>query len=560
MTFHARVDGFIALTLAEIDIDRIALVVGPNAAGKSALVDGIACAVTGSHGARDVTAKKDMKALLHDGYRQAQAQIWDNDGNSASMHWPTAEHLTAGGGIHVDPISAGRARLTDLKPSERGDLIWRITASAITPEDIAEALRAARIPEGAIGPVLDHCKKDGIDAALHYYKQKRTKQKGVWEAATGESYGISKATDWAPTDWTHDLDKETEAGLQAAIDAARRDLDQAIGEGAVSQERRGALEHAAAGLGQAQAAFNLATSDLDTYQTQLDTAAEERAKLPESQPHGHVKCPKCGVALKIESKPAETRISLANEGPEIDPEELKQIRLQIADLDGKISRLRGQVGTAEQRLAGCRATLSTATQAHEQLQGLSSAETGEQDLASMRTALGVTEGRLRLFQVKARADAAQRQIAGLNIVTLILGPDGLKRTKIRAALDLVNTELAAMSKAMADFPTISIDDNFVVRAEARPFGLLSAGYQFAANAIIQVALARLQKAALVLIDGAEVLAGESRGALLKMVVRSELPAVIAMAVKRPDDVPDLAKMKLGKTYWIEDGRARPVSE
>ena len=73
------------------------------------------------------------------------------------------------------------------------------------------------------------------------------------------------------------------------------------------------------------------------------------------------------------------------------------------------------------------------------------------------------------------------------------------------------------------------------------------------RAALQIAIAQLEKAGLVIIDGADILDKDGRARLMNLVVGLGIPAVVCMTLNRPDMAPDLAAAGVGATYWVEKG-------
>jgi hypothetical protein len=120
------------------------------------------------------------------------------------------------------------------------------------------------------------------------------------------------------------------------------------------------------------------------------------------------------------------------------------------------------------------------------------------------------------------------------------------------------TQLAPLAAA-ADWSPVTVDPDMAIAYGGRAHALLSTSEQYRVRAVLQLALARLDKSAMVVLDAADVLDGTTRSGLFQMLDQAGLPALVCMTLTRPAHVPDLAAAGLGASYWIEDGMCRALA-
>ncbi len=89
--------------------------------------------------------------------------------------------------------------------------------------------------------------------------------------------------------------------------------------------------------------------------------------------------------------------------------------------------------------------------------------------------------------------------------------------------------------------------------------LLSGGEIYRLRAALQVAFAKIDGSAMVILDGADILDNQGRQGLIRMLAAAKVPALIGMTYAGPKAVPDLS-LAGGATYWIDGGIARPLAE
>jgi hypothetical protein len=66
-------------------------------------------------------------------------------------------------------------------------------------------------------------------------------------------------------------------------------------------------------------------------------------------------------------------------------------------------------------------------------------------------------------------------------------------------------------------------------------------------------MAKMDESAAVVIDEADILDQKGRNNLFALLKDTGIRAVVCMTANKPDVVPDLAKAKLGQSYWVKDG-------
>ncbi len=289
----------------------------------------------------------------------------------------------------------------------------------------------------------------------------------------------------------------------------------------------------------------------------LDKAKEERTTLPPGNVEGGMPCPHCGAFVVLRRvNLAETRLEAAEAS--IPQDELKARRMAIADADGRVSHLQGELAAANRAVEIARARMQSAAEASNRLALMPPVSSDANSAAATQNALVTAEARLLAWQRKNEADRLQVQISGNEKLLDILAADGLRAQKLARVLDLFNTRLGELAQ-VAEWGPVTIAPDMTLAYGGRPYPLLSTSEQYRVRAVLQVAMARLDNSAMVVLDAADVLDGTTRSGLFALLEDSGLPALVCMTLTRRQQVPDIAAAGLGQSYWLEGGNCTALS-
>jgi hypothetical protein len=186
---------------------------------------------------------------------------------------------------------------------------------------------------------------------------------------------------------------------------------------------------------------------------------------------------------------------------------------------------------------------------------------GAGDVASADAAAALERARRRLaaWRQKRDADELQQKIAGNDLVLDILAPEGLRARKLARVIELFNVaQLGRLSLAAGGWNQVTLDADMTLAYGGRPYPLLSTSEQYRVNLVLQVALAHLDKSAMVVIDAADVLDGTTRSGLFALLEEAGLPALICLTLTRRDQMPALDELGCGASYWLDSGVAQAL--
>lgn len=548
------------------------LICGPNEAGKSSIGDAIRLALTGE--SPRVEHKKDWPSLIRVGAQKGAKIVVEGgidlvdvvasvslpSGAAKRANVPESEALFSSLDPHwfvrLKP-DARRAFLLALMNinAEPGEIVRRLEARGVDAEKLKRV--APLIGKGTWESIADDCKK------------RATKLKGQWEAVTGEAWGEKKADGWIPTIATRP--DGTVAGVQQqidAVDAQIGDLNQRVGAHKARAEQVETLTARSAALAETAKlharrtdALNAVGKDLADGRARL---ADMKAKAEGGATPQHWPCPDCGSVLMHRQADG----SLIHfEAPE---------KIADAEARSKLPALEQAITVLERAHANAvrdvKASDDAAVQkasVDDQLAALPAAEAVDLDALAAelserqdyRRSLVKQQDQIRAVEAAIQSAATQRDIAAehhrdimqwLEIAELI-GPSGIPGDLLSEGLEPFNARLAEFA-GIAGWDAPVLTNDMTIRVSELPLGLGSESAKYRTHALIALTIAVLSGVRFALLDGAEVLVGPQRSALIRLVHAladaDEIDTVIVvMTLKEPP-------ARLPSTFshvWIEAG-------
>jgi hypothetical protein len=551
MTLDCKVRDYRGCERADVIVDPIALVAGPNGAGKTSFAQAIAAVLTGEALLRGVS--KQIAGVLVRGSQASGAATVQTESGTARVDWPACTRRTERQPPEASRFAAGIVSVADLPPAERTRAFAEVLKADPTRDDLAAAIgeHVELDDEAVTAAVWDLIERSGWDGALAARRERGAELKGQWRQITGANYGSRVAASWR-----RELEDErrTEAELAAVFEAARREHERAVGSSAASAADRQRMTELAGAQGDRNKALVDAEAAVAAAEAEVAKAREARRALPSGeQSEAEVGCPSCGTMLVVRrgasllDPPA---LELAGTTPKLTAAEVKERRMALATADGQIANREDVLRVAQRARSVADVELQAAIDAGLALAALPPASDHQVDPAATRAALDRAESYNAEVRAKRRADEIADRIAGNEIVLDLLAPDGLRARKLGAVVELFNERLAWLCAA-AGWRPLTIDTELELAYGGRRYPLLSASEQFRVRVILQVAMAKLDGSALVLIDAADILDGPGRADLFELLRTAGVPAIVCMTLARREQAPDLAVAGLGRTYWIE---------
>lgn len=540
----------------------ITMVCGSNGAGKSSLQESISMALRGQP-LRFDPAKKDMGMLVSEGAKDGAVRMWLDDDRLCSFALPSAEHqpaLLSDAELDYLPYLLDMARFSRDTADERRKLLFNLTGCTITPEIVGKRL----LDKGASPDKVDAIKPlllSGFPAACKEAKANATEAKGAWRAITGENYGTQKAEDWEPKAPENTVSGEDLTAAERDLAALELQTDKAIlkaneeasrvSNAEAKRQRLNELSELESLTSRRQAKLEADQNSLEEWKQKLAEAKTEAEKLSRydllhrlahaaknyvnANPIQGIEYDRLHAALSDYTQAHGIPQKADGSGdPELAKREqefagyVTQFERMVAndqrDLDASVR--------AKEEAEQIRADLNSIYPgALERLRTTAEALTEQRDqsrkaLADLRLAALQTSS----YQEQgAKAKAHHDDVKGWMLIANLLSPDALPTELLATALEPVNKALMELS-TQASWKATRIEADMSVRADNRPYELLSESEQWRCNALIALAIAKLSGIKLVVLDRFDVLDLPSRKQLLGMLLKQSRSGQIDSAI------------------------------
>lgn len=544
---------------ADLSGGPLLLVAGNNANGKTSVLTAIAAAGARLSSPEDRTKAEAQTLVLH-GQEQATVSI-ETDGGSVRLQLPSFKTIEDGAGVTMSRIAAGLESLVDISPAQRAAFLSQWIKAEPTEEDLLQAVKDAGLRETLSGAIWKAVQESGWNGAHKQAQESGTKLKGKWESLTASKrWGVNAGANWLPDGWREELRGITIEDAQAAVKRAAEELETAVASAAISADEMKKLEESAALLGQAKEQLAKREAAYAAAVKRLEDLRAERDELPIASGNvSELPCPCCGGILRIIEKDGVRKL-IESPKDEMSEAQRKEMRVKIAQLDGDIANATAEARAASQSLEAGKAAVLSATKSGEKLAAAKGKKGSADALSDARAAVEKAAQDADMVEVYVNATKTHSAIVTNLAIQLILSDGGLRKTVLnRKMKDFNEKEIAPVYKA-AGWPAVTLDANMEPMFDGFTYRDLSKSHQWIARTVLQIAIAKLDGSDMVLLDEADLLDKGNRNRLFGMLVKLKQPAVIGMTVNVPNLVPDLAAKKVGESYWIEAGIAKPLAK
>lgn len=542
----------------EIIVDKVTLLAGNNASGKSTFAMSLAAALTGSVSVVDGMKRNEDLFVVRDGQREGSIVVAGATG-SASLLLPAGKWQTKGNPACSSRIAVGGVALSQInKPSDRVSLMSEYIGLEPSEHEIREEMSLQGLDTFACH-LYAGIKTNGWDAMFDQAKKKGAELKAQWKYVTGgQSYGKDKALSWKPEGWTHDLESCPSISLlKEKVNTAREKLEQLIGTRSVAAKMR---EDAAK-------VKSLSVIDIAPLERAIEVAEEEwklavaaRRELPTHIPDANCKCPHCGEPVLAQKMHGEGDFCLFKVEVLSKKESLSRLDA-ISSASGKESNLKSKLLAAKDARRAAVENNRNIEKLSEVKSDLKTVESvAESDVQAARDHLSSAETIMASFSAKKEADALAEKIAINQKVIDMLSPAGMRMRCVENSVAVTNKQLAELSK-IAGWSEVSIANDLTVMLGQRQYACLSESEQYRADVILQVWMAARDRSNVMVMDRADVLDKPGRIGLLGLVKSVGLNTLICMTITNKYLVPppDLKKAGYGRTFWVENGVVTPFT-
>lgn len=581
MPMQASVKYFRGVDDISINIAGVTLIAGHNGVGKSSLLQAIQAAATGAavpffkseKPDSPLITKKDAKELVHDGQEIGGIRLKTDDG-AMQIGWPSLDVESKGAPVQISRVAAGIITPLDMEPKDRAAFFARLLETEPTKDELVEALTAKEVglvpasgpgddernDQDGIDELVEKVEIGGYDGAHDYVKTNGAKLKGRWEEVTRKRYGVSKS-DWLPEGWTEEFAAADPAALEEQLAEARHARDNIAVQTAVDAAALQQLQENAQKEQTAKALYDDATHKAIAASKNKQDAAELLAKAKKFP--RLIACKHCGGMLQV----------VAGDDGSISAEESALTQADVDKALAALTEAQSDFDVASAAYQAASKTESDALAQWNQLKGskqkyadaarVEGGDGGDADArAEAEGAVQAIEAKLEMVKTKARADRLHASIVLHVKIIDVLAPTGLRQKKLKAALDDFNTLLGGTC-AGAGFDPVQLRDDLSVTYGARPYLLASKSQQWRCRVAVQLATAVREHAPLAIIDDADILDSAAREGFLQSLITlskpeeedgADMKVLVGMTLPKPESAPPLGKLKLGATYWLEQGK------
>lgn len=553
---HIKISNIMGCESADITAGHIALIGGRNAQGKSSICRSVAYALAGQPVPQGLT-KAACGVLVRSGAAKGRVEVI-GQGGTVAIDYPKAILSSDGDAPPRASIwAAGLKTVAELPEKERVEILRDLIGAKPTRDDLAAAIRDSGVPEKHTDPIWKLIEVNGWDAAHKQAQDKGREIKAQWEYAAGEKYGEKKAESWLPQNWSAGIENASRDSLEAIITGARADLDAAIADSAVAEDRVAALREKAAQISVHEGDLANEQDALETSESKLAQAKAVMDTMPTGQQRRALACPHCDGAVFFEKVIGGESLIKA-EGL-LDADELASQLNAFKAQQGLVAELSDEVKRSRQSVAATKAALAAAQAAANELAALpQSGGRSQAEIDAAREALRVAEHDLKAWVQKTEADRLHRAVQANQQIVDILSPDGVRRKSLVKALESFNAKLADIA-GQCGWSGVAVSGDLDTEYNQRPYILLSESEQFRVRVTLQLAIAEIDQSAAVVIDGADVLDAAGRQGLFNALRARKQAAVVGMMANRADLLPSMADAGCGQTYWVESGNAGAIA-
>lgn len=576
-----KINNFRGISTAEINLNSIALIAGPNEAGKTSAAQAAAAALTGEPVPIKGVLKSQAGLLVRSGTAAGSIELSTPQGVTR-IAYPSAKVSTEGQPPHASIFAAGIQSIVNLDDKERVKVLTEYLKATPTRADLDAALK---LPKDATDKIWERIQSLGWDGCLKYYETQRATLKGQWLEVTGEQYGAKKAASWLPKDWEHGLESNSEANLQALVTDARDHLEAALKTDAVDDAERARLQGLADLLPGRKIdllAAEGATVDpalarqLEECQGYIaditgkrDALHQELNALPKPDQSTGMPCPHCDTVLQVSGKSlviaavlSEDEIITRQDAITAMQEKIGHVTSAINEHMAAAGRLRAQIQEAETartaKITECKRLTQESIQAATQVMASAPATAaGTVSVDDCRNTLARAEKTLAAFRAKSKADNRHTSIQTMENLITKIAPDGLRGEVLAKALAGFNSSLEIFTAA-AGWRPVTLEPDFLSCYGGTPYLLLSESAKFRVRVVLQIGLAMIDGSQALVIDAADILDKSGRNGLFKAVAAAGLPTLISMTMDAMENVPNLGKAGMGASYWLDGAVANSI--
>jgi DNA repair exonuclease SbcCD ATPase subunit len=540
-----EIEGLVGVSKAAIDIEGIAMVCGQTGAGKTTVADAARAVLTGTPAMRGITQKKQMDKLLRKGFEEATVSITEGL-SQGILKYPKGEYLTSGDPVASNEYVTGNKRFGELSLKERMAAIQEVAGATPTKKDLREVVGKDLLDDENFDKVWKFIQVNGWDGGHKKMAENELKAKGAWEAAAGEKYGSAKAEKLAGEP---KADADT---IKSELETAWAALKE-VEAGA----QRATLEAQAEGLSEVQERLEREEDEISDLMTAVQEEEERWMALPKPSKTTDLglSCPHCAKDFRLEIKEvnAGTReYAAVLPGDLLGDSDTSDAQQAVDEAKTEVAKAKAALQQKHQSIADLRAVLNAKRDAAAALARIEGQEADEEAIAGLRDRVEAIQAQEKAAKSRDVADEAHKKVLRYQAIASAIAIDGVRATVLARSLKEFNKRLQDACSSLKCEPA-EVFDSFAYWFKGRPYELLSRGEKMVADAVFQIAARDAIGEGVIVVDDVDAASGPMRSGLLVALRNSKAPALVCVAIAKKEGAPDLAKMGVGRTYWLEDG-------
>lgn len=569
MSVKLSASGFRGCKKVDIEFERIALLCGLNYSGKTSTLRAAGAAVTGLM-LPPAMNKKDAPELVNDDTAGAQVSVVI-DGGGMKASWPSCEAVSVGKPPFVSAFAAGMLALPDLDDKDRAKTLTGYLKSLPTIDDLRAHMLAMNLSENSVTHTWDNIERGGWDQTEAKAKEEALVAKRDWQKITGGTWGSAKAAGWTPAGWTTALENASAEDLAEKVKDTRLMVENAQRADAVSDDR----------MAQLRTLADTVPGLRHEFQTHKTAVYFARTKIQETERtlNGMARtaasmlvvcCPKCQAELNIiRTRDLAGEVFALQEAPKADPEEDARIEAERQPFLDELVLHNKVVVDGEAAMAALQIKINDGVDAEAKHQAATSQQPAgpgmTMDLEATKRELMAAETALAAYTAKTNADKLRARVTRFEGIAAAVGIEGVRKKKLAESVEAFNISMLAPICETARYGLVSLNDQLEIfykhpAKRVRRFSLLSESEQMRVRVVLQVAMAKIDKSAMLIVDRADMLDVKGRNGMFDILRESELPALVGMTMSKRDLMPDLGANGFGAVWWMADGEAVPRAE
>ncbi len=549
MTIKVHINNFRRIERAFIEIAPVAFVVGENENGKSSLALATALTATSTPLPKSIT-KSNANLLVNKKAESAIATI-DNEGAISQVTWPRAEFSQKGAGkpLYTTDYAVGLKSIFDLTRSDKASYFVNLLNATPTKQDLLSALPRS-VSNEEIDEMWFQIEETGFEEIHANAKKKESELTGAWKQITSEQrWNMSKAKDWRPHDWEFDLERAEKAKLEQELEKLESDYKEALASDAISENEKKEIEINKSLIPELERRINDLKEVINEKYGYIEELEEELLEIRESDGNC-CPCPSCGTQLLIKRH----ELEIAEEDlPNLANEE------DIEKINSRVKLSKAEIKEYERELSEAEFTLKNYKQSQLKLEN--EAKSDAVDIESVTSSYKNAKKRLENFNKVNDAISIVDKVMRQKEIVKVLSQDGVRKDRLDEKIVEFNRDILSPLCELYGSEQVYLDNNLDIYRGKFHYSMLSRSAKFAVRTIIQIAIAKMDKSELLIIDDVdEINAKESRSCLFNLIVKSGIPTLVLMAKRPEEHAPDLEANGLGKTYLMKDGNIEPFNE